>query len=155
MSTKTRQLHSLLILHTGMTAVSLGSKTSTLTYTVGANIHVEQRANSTIAVYCGAILDALDVGQTITTLANSLHNGFSSDGNLYNTKASISPKDVHDFAFTNTKPWNMAIDISSLTFHTSFNSTIEPALQNPNFDYQAPPTYTSSKGCEIDWSFYD
>lgn len=141
--------------HTGMMPVFLGSGTSTLTYTIGANIRAEQRANSTIAVYYGAILYALDVGQTVTTLANSLYNGSYSDGTPYNTSAPFLPKEVHDFAFTNTKPWNMAIDISSLTFHTMSNSTKESALQNPIFDYEAPPTYVSGKGCEIDWPLFN
>ena len=140
---------------TGMMPLFLESGTSMLTYTIGANIRVEQRANSTIAVYYGAILYALDVGQTVTTLANSLYNGSYSDGSPYNTSTPFIPKEVHDYAFTNTKPWNMAIDISSLTFHTTFNNTPEPALQNPIFDYQAPPTYISGKGCEIYWPLYN
>lgn len=140
---------------TGMMPVLLDSGTSTLTYTVGANIRVEQRANSTIAVYHGALLYALDIGQIVTTLANSLYNISYSDGTPYNTSAPFIPEQVHDFAFTNTKPWNIAIDVSSLTFHTTFNGTTEPALQNPIFDYQAPPTYISGKGCEIDWPLYN
>ena len=141
--------------HTGMVPLSLESGTSMLTYTIGANIRVEQRANSTIAVYYGAILYALDVGQTVTTLANSLYNISYSDGTPYDTSTPYIPKEVHDFAFTNTTPWNMAVDISSLTFHTTLNGTPEPALQNPIFDYQAPPTYISGKGCEIDWPLYN
>lgn len=140
---------------TGMMPVSLRSGTSTLTYTIGANVRVEQRANSTVAVYYGAILYALDVGQTVTTLAHSFYNGSYPGGTSYNTSAPLIPKEVHDFAFTNTQPWNMAIEISTLTFHTIFNSTAEPALQNPLFDYQAPPTYISGKGCEIDWPLYN
>ena len=141
--------------HTGMMPISLESGTSTLTYTIGANIRVEQRANSTIAVYYGAVLYALDVGQTVTTLANSLYNISYSGGTPYNTSAPSLPQQIHDFAYTNTKPWNMAVDISTLTFHTTFNSTPEPALQNPIFDYQAPPTYISGKGCQIDWPLYN
>lgn len=141
--------------HTGMMPVSLESGTNTLTYTMGADIRVEQRANSTIAVYYGAILYALDVGQTVTTLRNSLYNDSYPDGTPYMTSAPFIPEDVHDFAFTNTKPWNIAIDISSLTFHTTFNGTTEPALRNPIFEYHAPPTYISGKGCEIDWPLYN
>lgn len=140
---------------TGMMPISLESGTSTLTYTIGANVRVEQRANSTIAVYYGALLYALDVGQTGTMLANSLYNVSYPDGTPYNTSAPIIPNEVHDFAFTNTTPWNMAIDISSLTFHTTVDSTTGSVLQNPIFDYQAPPTYISGKGCEIYWPLYN
>lgn len=139
---------------TGMTPVPLDSGTSALTYTIGANIRVEHRANSTVAVYYGALLYALDVGQTLTTLSITLYNNSYADGIPYNTSAPLIPEQVHDFAFTNTTPWNIAIDISSLTFHTTFNGTTEPALQNPIFDYHAPPTYISGKGCEIDWPLY-
>lgn len=128
--------------HTGMMPVSLEPGTSTLTCILGTSIRVEQRANSTVAVYYGAILYALDVGQNVTTLANPLYD------------ASF-PKEVHDSAFMNTKPWNIAIDISSLTFRTTVNGTTEPALQNPLFDYHAPSTYISGKGCEIYWPLYN
>lgn len=141
--------------HTGMMPVPLESRTSTLTYIIGANIRIEQRANSTVAVYHGAILYALDVGQTVTTLANSFYNNSYPNGTPHNSNPLSIPKEAHDTAFTNTQPWNMAIDISSLTFHTTLNSTPEPALQNPIFDYQAPPTYISGKGCEVDWPLYN
>lgn len=140
---------------TGMMPVLLGFGTSAVTYTIGANVRVEQRANSTIAVYYGAILYALDVGQIVTTLPNSLYNASYSNASPYDTSAPLIPNEVHDFAFTNTESWNMAIDISSLTFHTTFNNATEPALKNPIFDYQAPPTYISGKGCEVDWPLYN
>ena len=141
-------------LHSGMMPVSLESGTSTLTYTIGAGIRFEYRANSTITVYYGAILYALDVGQTVTPLANSLYNVSYSNGTPYNTSTPLLPPQVHDSAFKNTKPWNMAIDPSTLIFQTTFNSSPEPALPNPIFDYSAPPTYIIGKGCEIDWPLY-
>ena len=140
---------------TGMMPVSLQSGNTTLIYTIGANIRVEERANSTIAVYYGAILYALDVGHTVTILDNSFYNFSFSCGTPYKTSAPLIPAEVHDFAFRNTKPWNMAIDVTSLTFHTTFNTTTEPNLPNPIFDYQAPPTYISGKGCQIHWPLYD
>lgn len=140
--------------HTGMTAVPLPAGNSTVSYTISANIRTEPRANSTVAIYHGALLYALDVGQSVATVDSSLYNISYADGAPYNTSCPLLPQEIHDFTFTNTRPWNIAIDTSTLTFHTTLNNTPEPALPNPIFDYGAPPTYITGKGCEIDWPLY-
>ena len=143
-------------LQTGMTPISLAAGNSTVTYKLGATIRVLPRANSTVAVYHGSLLYALDVGQAMTTLAANLYNVSYADGDEpYNTSTPYLPPQVHDFAFTNTTPWNIAIDPSTLVFHTTDNSTNETALPNPIFDYGAPPTYITGKGCEITWPLYN
>ncbi|KAL6721734.1 hypothetical protein ACLMJK_000839 [Lecanora helva] len=143
--------------HTGLTPINLSAGNSTVKYTLGASIQVLPRANSTVAVYHGSLLYALDVGQTETILAPDLYNVTYANGtgDPYDTSAPSLPPEVHDFAFTNSTPWNIAIDPSTLTFHTTANGTNETALPNPIFEYGAPPTYITGKGCQIDWPLYN
>ena len=144
--------------HTGLAPVSLPAGPSMVTYHLGAVIQVLPRANSTVAVYHGSLLYALDVGQMQTVLPANLYNvsyeNVSGD-DPYNSSTPYLPPEVHDFAFTNATPWNIAIDTSTLAFHTTANLTNETALPNPIFDYQAPPTYITAKGCQINWPLYN
>ena len=139
---------------TGMNPIFLPAGNSTITYTLGATIQVRPRANSTVAVYHGSLLYALDIGQTMTTLAPKLYNVSNADRDLYHVSTPSLPPEVHDFAFTNTTPWNIAIDPSTLVFHTKANVSNNTALPNPIFEYGAPPTYITGKGCQVDWPLY-
>ncbi len=143
--------------NTGMTPISLPGGISTVQYTLGATIRIEPRANSTVAIYHGSLLYALDVGQTIKTLAPDFYNVTYANGSEpYNTSTPVVPAQVHDYTFTNTTPWNIAIDTSTLVFHTTNNnSSNETALPNPIFDYEAAPTYITGKGCQIAWPLYN
>lgn len=139
--------------HTGMTPISLSAGTTTITLTLDAAIRAEPRGNSSVSIYHGALLYALDVGQTTTVLPANLYASSSyppEDGPF------TTPPEVHDVAFANTKPWNIAIDPSTLKFHTTASNTTGPSpLKNPIFDYGAPPTYITGKGCQIDWPLYN
>lgn len=145
--------------NTGMTPISLPSGISTVKYTLGATIRIEPRANSTVAIYHGSLLYALDVGQTMTTLAPDFYNvTYANGSDPYNTSTPIVPAQVHGYVFTNTTPWNIAIDTSTLVFHTtsknSSNETESP-LPNPIFDYGAAPTFITGKGCQVAWPLYN
>ncbi len=141
--------------YTGLTPISIPAGNNTVKFTLGAKIQVLPRANSTVAIYYGSLLYALDVGQNMTTLAPNLNDVSHTNGDdPHNTSSPILPSEVHDFAFTNTTPWNIAIDISTLTFHTTLNHTSEKTLANPIFEYGAPPTYITGKGCQISWPLY-
>lgn len=141
---------------TGMTPIALPAGISTVRYTLCATIQVLPRANSTVAIYHGSLLYALDVGQTMTTLAPDFYNvTYANGSDPYNVSTPVVPAQVHDHAFTNTKPWNIAIDTSTLVFHTTINGSYETALPNPIFDYGAAPTYITGKGCQIAWPLYN
>ncbi|KAK4695808.1 hypothetical protein P7C71_g2015, partial [Lecanoromycetidae sp. Uapishka_2] len=142
--------------NTGMTSISLPSGINTVKYTLGASIRIQPRANSTVAIYHGSLLYALDVGQTMTTLAPDFYNvTYANGSDPYNTSLPIVPAQVHDYAFTNTTPWNIAIDTSTLIFHTTADSSNDTALPNPIFDYGAAPTYITGRGCQIAWPLYN
>ena len=149
--------------HTGLTPISLPAGTSTIKYSLGASIQILPRANSTVAIYHNSLLYALDVGQITTTINADLYNatynvtyanGANGTADPYDTSTPYLPPQVHDFVFTNTTPWNIAIDTSTLTFHTTANASNETALANPIFEYGAPPTYITGKGCQIEWPLY-
>ena len=141
---------------TGLTSVSLPAGISTVKYTLGASIQVLPRANSTVAVYYGSLLYALDVGHIATTLPADLYNvSYANGTDPYDTSTPSLPPEVHDIAFRNVTPWNIGIDTSTLVFHTTADRSNETALPNPIFDYGAPPTYITGKGCQIDWPLYD
>ena len=62
------------------------------------------------------------------------------------------PPQVKDVAITNSSAWNIGIDPSTLVFH---RQSTKNGLKNPIWGYQAPPTYITGKGCEIDWPLYN
>ena len=136
--------------NTGMTQISLPAGTNNVTYRLSASIRVETRGNNSVSVYHGSLLYALDVGQTVTNLPVRIYNQTATypavDG-----PAQI-PHRAHDFTFANTKPWNIAIDPSTLEFHASSHNATTSELKNPIFDYEAPPSYITGRGCQINWA---
>ncbi|KAI4141383.1 MAG: hypothetical protein L6R39_005369 [Caloplaca ligustica] len=144
--------------HTGMLAIDLLA-TGTVQYTFTADIRTEDRGNDTISVYHGALLYALDVGFSDTTTTTTVSTS-TFDNLVQNATAPIPPQ-AHDHYIVNTKPWNIAIDPSTLEFHTSAPTTNatttasdqgeEYELPNPIWAYEAPPGWISAKACEIEW----
>lgn len=134
--------------HTGMLALDL-LETGTVRYKFSADIRIEDRGNDTISVYYGALLYALDVGFSDTT-TNNVSN--STEDNLAQNATSAIPAQAHDHYIVNTKPWKIAIDPSTLEYHTSQDSQNDGyELPNPIWAYEAPPNYITAKGCEIEW----
>ncbi|KAL8717047.1 MAG: hypothetical protein Q9225_005683, partial [Loekoesia sp. 1 TL-2023] len=131
--------------HTGMLSVDL-LETGTVDFSFTTTTRTEDRGNDTISVYHGALLYALDVGFSDTTTENV--SSSTTDDLAHNATAAIPPQ-AHDHYITNTKPWNIAIDPSTLEYHTSTPEDME--LPNPIWAYEAPPNYITAKGCEIEW----
>ncbi|KAL8940500.1 MAG: hypothetical protein Q9216_002787 [Gyalolechia sp. 2 TL-2023] len=141
--------------HTGMLSVDL-LETGTVDFSFLTSIRTEDRGNDTISIYHGALLYALDVGFSDSTTGNASTSSSTDDPARENATATI-PHQAHDHHITNTKPWNIAIDPSTLEYHTSTSNTTagageaEKALPNPIWAYQAPPNFITVKGCEIEW----
>lgn len=124
--------------HTGMMAVHVHAGKSTIDYTLSAALRVISRANATISVYHGAILYALDVGQSVVPAGKAAHS-------------CCQPNNDHE-SLINTLPWNMAIDPSTLEFHAAPpNASPDDDLPSPIWFPKAPPPYFTAKGCEINW----
>ena len=132
---------------TGMHMISISSGQSTITYSLGASIVIEPRANSTIAVHYGALLYALLIGEQTSV---------GPPTNWQNRTAypsGYAPPGSHDWTINNTTAWNYAIDPSSLQYqpNTISNSTGIQPLPNPIFTSGAPPGIITATACEIDW----
>ncbi|KAL9641067.1 MAG: hypothetical protein Q9204_000337 [Flavoplaca sp. TL-2023a] len=136
--------------HTGMLSLDL-LRTGTVEYKFHNSIRTEDRGNSTISVYRGALLYALDVGYSDTTISDT-----TSDAEQYPLQQGRIPPQAHDHIIINTKPWNFAIDPSTLAYHfnhtsSSTDGSIGATLPNPIWAYEAPPPYITAQGCQIEW----
>lgn len=129
---------------TGMHRVRIPSGSTTLTYALGARIRAEPRANNTVAVYYGSLLYALDVGQANTSSNPHMYNDARGSG-----IADIPFPQARDYYIFNTTAWNIAIDPSTLEYHDGGSE-----LPTPIFEYGAPPSYMTVRGCEIEWALY-
>ena len=149
--------------HTGMTMVNIPQGTTSVSYVLNApSVRIVPRANSSVAIYHGAVLYALDVGQSVVALApdsfapvNFVHEKFAPHTNVMATNLPPVPEQAHGYNITNTQPWNIAIDTSTLEFHPgSDNNTTNGSLPSPLWTPGGPPTYITARGCQIDWPFF-
>lgn len=133
-------------------------ETGTVDFSFTTSIRTKDRGNDTISIYHGALLYALDVGFSDSTL-DSLSTSPADNLTQY-AKANTIPHQAHDHHITHTKPWNIAIDPSTLEYHTTLNNNdtnptreaeAKKALPNPIWAYEAPPNSITAKGCEIEW----
>lgn len=147
-------------LQSGMTKLSILEGITTVSYVLNTpSVRVVARANSSVAIYHGAILYALDVGQSVVPLApdsfipiNYVHEDFAPYTNRMPTDLPPIPVQAHDYSFTNTRPWNIAIDVSTVEFHTGQDNEGGAAnLPSPLWTPEGPPTYITARGCQIDW----
>ena len=147
---------------TGMTTVSIPEGTTYMSYVLKApSVRVVPRANSSVAIYHGALLYALDVGQSTVTLApdstikNFAHGLSTPQVNPKGGSLPSPPPQAHDYNITNTQPWNIAIDTSTLKFHSDSNNSLTNGnLPNPLWTPGGPPTYITAQGCQIDWPLF-
>ncbi|KAI9838954.1 MAG: hypothetical protein M1819_004162 [Sarea resinae] len=136
---------------TGLNKITLAAGTSKITYTLAPTIRTESRANDTIAIYYGALLYALPVGEAITTVPARDYK--------YEQifPAGYAPPEVHDHRIANTTAWAIAIDPSTLAVQTSNSTTTQSIpsspLPNPIFTSGGPPTNLTVQACEIDWGY--
>ena len=121
-----------------MISVSIPAGTSTASYSVAATLFTEDRANNTVAVYRGSVLYALDVGQAITDMPTD-YGGAPNNGDFNST------------SYINQISWDIAIDPSTLQFHTGYSGTDPASLPNPLWAHRAPPSYVTARACQIKW----
>lgn len=132
---------------TGMHKVSVAAGQSTITYTLGANIVVQPRANDTIAVTYGALLYGLEIGESWTA------GPVKKSGDRKPYPDGYAPPQAHDYTIENTTVWNVAIDASTLRIQRG-NSTALTSLPNPIFTIGASPISMSVQACEIAWPLW-
>ena len=161
--------------HTGMTVVDIAEGTTSLTYVLQPlPIRVVPRANSSVAIYHGSLLYALDVGQSVVTLspdarlmarqgprfpsAQRITN--AEIAKLYDSAHAAAlppiPPEAHDYQITNVQPWNIAIDTSTLVYHSgSENGSADSSLPSPLWTPRGPPNFITAQGCSIEWPMFN
>lgn len=134
----------------GLHKISVPSGKSSITYTLGTSIIQEARPNDTVAIHYGALLYALEISFTNTSSTPKYYNPMDQ---LY--PEGYAPPQSRDYQLFNSSAWNIAIDPSTLAFHSSLsNSPSSDSLPDPIFAPGAPPTYITAQGCEIEWGLY-
>jgi hypothetical protein len=129
---------------TRMISIDLDAGESEVLYILQPDLYTEPRANSSISVYHGSLLYALDIGQTEASTTPDVQNAPSISGTVF---------------YNSSQPWNIAIDPSTLQYHPGYTNSNESAdpestLPNPLWAYQAPPSYITAKGCQISWPLF-
>ena len=98
-------------------------------------LRTEARANDTVAVFRGALLYALDLGETTETRAAVVPH---------------SPPQAQTVFYRNARDWNVAIDPAMLRWEDA-EGVQEAGLPNPVWAYRAPPGKVMVKACRIEW----
>ncbi|KAK2589714.1 hypothetical protein QQS21_012605 [Conoideocrella luteorostrata] len=129
----------------GMQKMTLKAGNIKVTYNIGTDIRTEARSNNTVAVFYGNMLYALEVGFSQTS---------SYPHTYYDPKGpeliGLPFKQLRDYYVTNTKPWNIAIDPSTLKYQGAGGQM----LNDPIFEHGAPPNKMTVDGCEVKWDLY-
>ena len=130
--------------HTGLQPIPMNGGTSKFSITLALDniIRTQPLANDSIAVYSGAILYALEIGASVSS-----HVPLTSQQTAYPPEYLVP--EARDYTMVNTTPWNIAIDPSTLSFHSNRSSS--STLANPLWAPRAPPTWMTALGCEIRW----
>ncbi|KAF4508640.1 hypothetical protein G6O67_004991 [Ophiocordyceps sinensis] len=127
---------------TGMFKMQVEPGQTKIVCTISTEMRTEARANDTVAVLYGNLLYALDVGFSQTS---SFPHAY------YDTKgpglSNLPFPQLRDYYINSTKPWNVAIDPSTLEYHGLDGAS----LPNPVFEHGAAPNYMTVDGCEIAW----
>ncbi|KAH6637165.1 hypothetical protein F5144DRAFT_486376 [Chaetomium tenue] len=134
---------------TGLLRVSVPKGHSMLEYYIDSAVRVEQRerADGAVSVYVGNVLYALDVGGSVTTTLPHRYWDVRGKG----TDEFSKYENVKDNYYNFTKPWNIAIDPSTLEYHRGDADTgIQRGFSALEAD-RGPTNYLTVQGCEIDW----
>jgi Beta-L-arabinofuranosidase, GH127 len=140
--------------HSGLHSISLGSGSTSFAITLSSGsstpaITLQHRANDSVAVFAGPLLYSLSISSNTTTSPLL-------DFRQQPLPSGYAPPQVKDYAISNTSAWNIAIDTSTLAFHSNISSSAGPGykLPNPIWAPGAPPTRITGKGCAIAWPIW-
>ncbi|KAK3299531.1 uncharacterized protein B0H64DRAFT_317278 [Chaetomium fimeti] len=134
--------------NTGLLRVSVPKGKSILEYYIDYAVRVEtrERADNAVSVYVGNVLYALDVGESVTS--SLPHRYWETSGN--GTTEFSEYENVKDNYFNFTKPWNVAIDPSTIRHHEHTDAGIQRGFSARQAD-KGPTNYLTVQGCQIDW----
>ncbi|KAK0649268.1 hypothetical protein B0T16DRAFT_456694 [Cercophora newfieldiana] len=132
---------------TGLHRLSIPAGRSRVIYNIASAVRVEPRPYGAVSVYLGNVLYSLDVGQSVTSSLPHRHWNAGGEG----THEFEQFEKCRDFYFNHTKPWNVAIDPSTLRREPWPRST--GFLERGFVDAAAggPSSFLAVEGCEINW----
>ncbi|KAI1330957.1 hypothetical protein F5Y16DRAFT_395920 [Xylariaceae sp. FL0255] len=133
---------------TGMHELSLSPGTTTVTYTIGAQISIERRGNGAVSVYVGNVLYGLDVGALETSTLPHSFGVPSGPGMSW-----VPFSESRDWSYQNTTPWNVAIDPSTLIFHGM--GANDSLAADPFAAANMTSTFIEVQGCTVAWPLLD
>ncbi|KAI0028293.1 hypothetical protein K488DRAFT_58962 [Vararia minispora EC-137] len=116
----------------GLHSVKVAAGKTTIVLDLPAEVTIEQRPNSSIAIHRGVLNYAFDIPRNQTILAQNAQQ----------------PMAV-DLQFEATAPWAYAIDPTKLTFHNTLPAS--GSLPSPVFDSGLSPLTITAVACPIDW----
>jgi hypothetical protein len=149
--------------HTGTERIFLMPGKSVVTLSLSPSIRVLPRANDTVSIHHGALMYVLPQTENFVALPPSggnypsappeSHDYFIDPVSPSNIPPPSSPNPSDPDSTPKTSypyahPWNLAIDTSTLHFHSRPTS---PDLPNPIWASDAPPTYIEVLACPIKW----
>lgn len=127
---------------------SIPAGTSSVWYSLSTSIRVEDRTNSSVAVYYGALLYGLSIG---SENSSTVPYDYTTNAPM---AAGYAPAEARDWTMLNTSAWNYAIDPSTLAYHYDGEAAPGKRLTNPIWSAGAPPNYLTAQACLIDWELY-
>lgn len=132
---------------TGLHKITIPAGKTQVTYNIGAQVRVVRRSNDTVAVFVGNLLFALDVG---FSPSSSLPHAFN-DARGAGIDSLPFPQ-VRDYYISNTRPWNVAIDIATLEYTPLPRE--DWSFLTPVFEFGSPPVSIAVQGCQIAWDLH-
>lgn len=122
--------------------------TTQVSYSLSTSIRVEARANSSVAVYYGALLYGLSIS---SSNSSSIPYDYTTNAPMV---AGYAPAEARDWTIVNTSAWNYAIDPSTLVYKYAGEAAPGQSLANPIWSPGAPPNHMTVMACLIEWPLY-
>lgn len=130
---------------TGLIAIKIPTGTTKLRYTIDMKLTTSPRTNDTVAVYYGAVLYGLYIEPEISSEPPKFYT------NQSQYPAGTYPPQAKDHTLLNTTEWNVAIDESTLIYHSGSGPL---PLDRVFEDGKSLPMSVTAKGCLIDWPLF-
>lgn len=122
--------------------------TTLVSYQLSTAIRVEARANSSVAVYHGALLYGLSIA---SENSSSVPYDYTTNAPM---AAGYAPAEARDWTMVNTSAWNYAIDPATLVYHYAGEAGPGQRVGNPIWAPGAPPNRMTVQACLIEWPLY-